>query len=566
MTGIGAFLEVLAAAGVKHIFGNPGTTELPLNDALVGDQRFQYIFGLHEIPVLAMADGYAQASGKVGVANVHICCGLGNAMGMLYNAYCSGSPVLLTAGQQDRRLRFEEPVLAGDMVNVVRPWTKWAAEVQRVEDVPMAVRRAIQTALTPPTGPVFLALPVDVQMEMCAGLDLSPPSLPDRRVRPSLEALRRAAAVLAQAKAPAILAGSRVTESEAIGELIAVAERLGAPVLAEQATSHGRVPFPTDHPLYGGSLPLWSPDVRCALADFDVLLVVGINLLRSYIYHEPSRPIPEQVRLVQMDNDPWQIAKNYPIEVGLLGDLKAGLAELDQIMAGILAASSLPSPNRKEGRMGAAARTRMERYAAARREEQESLKRKIDSEYQQRPMTPLTMMAAVANVLPANAAVIEEAVTTTNGTLERLGALKDPTGYFGHRGWALGWGLGCALGVKLAWPERPVLACLGDGAAMYGIQGLWTAAHHHIPVTFILCNNAQYQILKHCGDVMPLPNMAAKKYLAMDLVNPEIDFVTLSCALGVEARRITEPEELSERVREALASDKPQLFDVAIAR
>jgi benzoylformate decarboxylase len=566
MTGIGAFLEVLAAAGVKHIFGNPGTTELPLNDALVGDQRFQYIFGLHEIPVLAMADGYAQASGKVGVANVHICCGLGNAMGMLYNAYCSGSPVLLTAGQQDRRLRFEEPVLAGDMVNVVRPWTKWAAEVQRVEDVPMAVRRAIQTALTPPTGPVFLALPVDVQMEMCAGLDLSPPSLPDRRVRPSLEALRRAAAVLAQAKAPAILAGSRVTESEAIGELIAVAERLGAPVLAEQATSHGRVPFPTDHPLYGGSLPLWSPDVRCALADFDVLLVVGINLLRSYIYHEPSRPIPEQVRLVQMDNDPWQIAKNYPIEVGLLGDLKAGLAELDQIMAGILAASSLPSPNRKEGRMGAAARTRMERYAAARREEQESLKRKIDSEYQQRPMTPLTMMAAVANVLPANAAVIEEAVTTTNGTLERLGALKDPTGYFGHRGWALGWGLGCALGVKLAWPERPVLAFLGDGAAMYGIQGLWTAAHHHIPVTFILCNNAQYQILKHCGDVMPLPNMAAKKYLAMDLVNPEIDFVTLSCALGVEARRITEPEELSERVREALASDKPQLFDVAIAR
>ena len=119
-------------------------------------------------------------------------------------------------------------------------------------------------------------------------------------------------------------------------------------------------------------------------------------------------------------------------------------------------------------------------------------------------MTPLTLMGALAKVLPANAAVVEEAVTTTNGTLERLGALKDPAGYFGHRGWALGWGLGCALGVKLAWPERPVLALLGDGAALYGIQGLWTAAHHRIPVTFILCNNAQYQILKHCGDVMPL--------------------------------------------------------------
>jgi len=555
MTGIEAFLEVLAAAGVKHIFGNPGTTELPLNDALVNDRRFHYIFGLHEIPVMAMADGYAQASGSIGVANVHICCGLGNAMGMLYNAHCSGSPVLLTAGQQDRRLRFEEPVLAGDMVSVVRPWTKWAAEVQRVEDVPAAVRRAIQTALTPPTGPVFLALPVDVQMEKVSGLDLSPPSLPNRCVRPPLDALHRAAAVLTQAKNPAILAGSRVTECAAVPELTAVAERLGAPVFSEQATAHGRVPFPTEHPLYHESLPLWSPEVRRVLADFDVLLVAGMNLLRSYIYHEPSRPIPERMRIVQMDNDPWQLAKNYPIEVGLLGDLKAGLAELDQLLASVQA-----------GAQTAAAQARLGRYAATRREKQESLKRKIDAERDQRPMTPLTLMGALAKVLSANAAVIEEAVTTTNGTLERLGALKDPAGYFGHRGWALGWGLGCALGVKLAWPERPVLALLGDGAALYGIQGLWTAAHHRIPVAFVICNNAQYQILKHCGEVMPLPNMAARQYLAMDLVQPEIDFVALSRSLDVEAWRITEPEELSERVRQALIGDKPQLFDVAIAR
>src|SRR5262249_49951019 len=151
--------------------------------------------------------------------------------------------------------------------------------------------------------------------------DLSPPSLPDRRVRPALDALRRAVAVLVQAKNPAILAGSRVTECDAVQELVAVAERLGAPVLSEQATAHGRLPFPSDHPLYSDGLPLWSPDVRRVLADFDVLLVVGMNLLRSYIYHEPSRPIPEHVRLVQMDNDPWQIAKNYPIEIGLLCDL-----------------------------------------------------------------------------------------------------------------------------------------------------------------------------------------------------------------------------------------------------
>jgi benzoylformate decarboxylase len=555
MTGIHAFLEVLAAAGIKHIFGNPGTTELPLNDALVNDRRFQYIFGLHEIPVVAMADGYAMASGGVGVANVHICCGLGNSMGMLYNAYCSGSPVLLTAGQQDRRLRFEEPVLDGDLVSVARPWTKLAAEVQRVQDVPAAVRRAIQTALTPPTGPVFLTLPVDLQTEPCTGLDLSPPSLLDRRVRPPIDALRRAAAVLSQAKNLAILAGSRVTECDAVHELVAVAERLGAPVLSEQTTAHGRVPFPSDHPLYGEGLPLWSPDVQRVLADFDVLLVVGMNLLRTYIYHEPSRPIPNGIRLVQMDNDPWQLAKNYPVEAGLLGDLKAGLAELDQLLA-----SSLGAQQTKDSRV------RLDRAAAARRAAQETLRRKINSESQQRPMTPLTLMGALANLIPPNTAVVEEAVTTTNRTLERLGVLKDPAGYFAHRGWALGWGLGCALGVKLAWPERPVLALLGDGAALYGIQGLWTAARHRIPVTFIICNNAQYLILKHCGDVMPLPNMAAKQYLAMDLVQPDIDFVGLSRSLGVEARRITEPDELSECVRDSLTGDKPRLFDVAIAR
>src|SRR5205814_806863 len=154
MTGIQLFLDLLAGYGVRHIFGNPGTTEMPLNDALVRDRRFQYVLGLQEVPVMAMADGYAMASRQLGVVNVHISCGLGNAMGMLYNAYREGTPLLLTAGQQDRRLTFEEPILWGDMVAVARPWTKWAVEVQRIEDVPSAVRRAVQLATTPPTGPV----------------------------------------------------------------------------------------------------------------------------------------------------------------------------------------------------------------------------------------------------------------------------------------------------------------------------------------------------------------------------------------------------------------------------
>src|SRR6188768_173135 len=194
LTGTQAFIDLLADFGVKQIFGNPGTTELPLNDALVADRRIEYILGLQEVPVMAMADGYAMASRSLGVVNLHVSCGLGNAMGMLYNAFREGTPLLVTAGQQDRRLKFSEPILFGEMVDVARPWTKWAVEVERLEDLPHALRRAMQLALTPPTGPVFLSLPVDLQMHE-AELDLRPTTPLLHRVRPPQDALRRAAAI-----------------------------------------------------------------------------------------------------------------------------------------------------------------------------------------------------------------------------------------------------------------------------------------------------------------------------------------------------------------------------------
>src|SRR5262245_54647147 len=277
LTGIQLFLDLLAGYGVRHIFGNPGTTEMPLNDALVGERRFQYILGLQEVPMMAMADGYAMASGGLGVVNLHISCGLGNAMGMLYNAYREGTPLLVTAGQQDRRLMFEEPILYGQMVEVTRPWTKWSCEVQRVQDLPVAVRRAVQAALTPPTGPVFLSLPVDVQMELAGDLDMSPISLPDSRIRAPSEAIKQAATLLIKAQNPAILAGSRVTERDSIPELVALAEALGAPVITESGTTHGRLAFPSNHPLNAQGLPLWSPEVRERLKDYDVLLIVGMD-------------------------------------------------------------------------------------------------------------------------------------------------------------------------------------------------------------------------------------------------------------------------------------------------
>jgi benzoylformate decarboxylase len=555
LSGIEALLDLLAGFGVRYLFGNPGTTELPLNDALVGDDRFQYILGLQEVPVMSMADGFAMASRSVAVVNLHISCGLGNAMGMLYNAYREGTPLLVTAGQTDRRLKFEEPILWGEMVRVAQPWTKWAVEVDRVQDVPGAVRRAVQLALTPPTGPVFLSLPIDVQMERADDLDMSPIRVPELHTRPPKEAIRRAAEVLLAAKNPAILSGSRIVERYAMAELVAVAERLGAPVITESGTTHGRLAFPSDHPLNAQGLPLWSPEVRERLKDYDVLLVAGMDLLRQYVYHEPARAIPEHIRLVHLDEDVWQIGKNYAVEVGVLGHTKMSLAELDAELARLMTKDHV-----------ADAKQRFQRHAEIHREAQAELEREIAAQPDVRPLTSLALMSSLARVLPDDVAVVEEAVTTTNTTFERLGVLKNTTGYFGHRGWGLGWGLGCAIGAQLAWPERPVLALLGEGAAMYGIQGLWSAARYRIPVTFVICNNAQYQILKIGARGLRLPRALAHQYEGMDLIEPEIDFVALARSLGVEAHRITEPDELAERVRASFTSDRPQLFDVPIAR
>lgn len=555
ITGIQALLEILSSAGVRYIFGNPGTTELPLNDALVGDDRFQYLLGLQEVSVMAMADGFAMASRQPGVVNLHICCGLGHAMGILYNAFREGTPLVVTAGQQDRRMMFEEPILGGDMVSVARPWTKWAGEVQRIEDLPIALRRAMQAALTPPTGPVFLSLPVDLQMESADGLDLSPLQLPDALTHPAPAAIAAAVTLLRGASRPAILAGSRVRELSATSELVALAETLGAPVYGEPGHSHGRLVFPSNHPLYAQTLPLWSPEIRERLHEHDVLLVVGADLLRQYVYHEPCRAIPEHIKIVHVDENPYQLNKNYACEVAVLSHPKTALQALTTSLNAVVDDDFQASVSKRANDFAT-------RHTIARQAKQEQFAR----EKEQRPITPLALMGTLAKVLPPDIVVIEEAVTTTNTSLERLGALGIDADVFGHRGWALGWGIGVAIGAKLAWPARPVLALIGDGAAGYGMQGLWSAARYQIPVTFVICNNAQYQILKIGAQGFALPQAAAGYFEGLDIRSPEIDYVQLAQALGVEAVRATELSHVEELVKTSFSRTEPLVIDVPITR
>ncbi len=273
----------------------------------------------------------------------------------------------------------------------------------------------------------------------------------------------------------------------------------------------------------------WSPQIRERLAPFDVLLAVGVDLLREYVYHAPEPAVPEHLRVVHIDADAAQLGKNFPLAAGVWGDEREALAELQQLLA-----TRMPSQQHR------AAADRRAQHAAAQHAQRNQLLTRIEQQKDARPMAPAVLMGSLARVLPANVAVIEEAVTTTNTALQRLGALKNTSGYFGHRGWALGWGLNCAIGVKLAWPDRPVLAILGEGAALYGIQGLWSAAKYALPVTFVICNNAQYQILKAGARGFNLPNAKAERFVGMDLDEPRIDIVGLARSLGVSAETITE--------------------------
>jgi benzoylformate decarboxylase len=550
ISGKQALAELLKQEGVEYIFGNPGTSELPLMDVLAQRDDIRYILALHEGVALAMAAGYAEASGKIGVTNFHVAPGLGNALGLLYTALMSRTPLLVTAGQQDRRLQLEEPLLWGDLVQMARPLTKWAYEVAWAEDLPRAVRRAIKVALTPPTGPVFLALPMDV-LETTADLDLTPAARPDLRPGPLPEALAQAAEVLCAADNPTLIVGDRVSKAGAIAEAVALAEALGARVYGEpQANS---VAFPSSHPLYAGVLPGLSPGMRRALEPADVLLVVGMNLFQPFLY-SPQGPLPEGATVIHIDADPWEIGKNYAVKVGVVADPKAALAQLLPLV------QQRQTPAQRQ-----AARQRLERERQLRQRERQGLEARAAEDDALQPMSPIVLMREVARALPEDAVVVNESVTA-GGTLRAWLKLRDEKSFFQAKGGGLGFGLPAVVGVKLALPERPVLGLIGEGSAMYAIQGLWTAAHYDLPAVFVICNNAQYRILK--AGLLAFRSEPAKrgKFVGLDLVQPEIDFVKLAESLGVAAQRITAPHEVGPALQRALSHPGPTLLDVPLDR
>ncbi|MBS0559192.1 MAG: thiamine pyrophosphate-binding protein [Proteobacteria bacterium] len=550
LSGKAAFLALLKQEGVRYLFGNPGTTELALMDQLAGETELRYVLALAESAVMGMADGYAQASGQLAACNLHVAPGLGNAMGMLYDAKKAGAPILVTAGQHEQGFALKEPLLWGDLVEMARPLVKWSAEVRSIGDLPQMIHRAAKVALTAPTGPVFLSLPGDI-MNAEAEIDLGKPTRIGGGLRGDAAAIAAAAAMIAKAERPIIVAGDAVAQSGAHAELAAFAELLGAPVHDETVPS--RTNFPSTHPLYAGPLTRLAAVVNEVVGAHDLVVSVGGDIFTLSVPGKVE-PLPDGMKVVHLDTDPWELAKNYPADVAIQGDPKATLPDLTAALRAAL------------GEAGAArAAARSAEVKAANAASLAKLRADAEALALRQPIHALALMQAIADTLPDDAVVVEETISSGAG-LKRLLRSTDPQSFYGMRGGGIGWGLPAAIGVKLAQPDRPVVALVGDGSAMYTIQALWTAAHEKLGVVYVILNNASYRILKQRVNAMQQLAAQTDIYVGMELTDPRIDYVGVARGMGLAAHRATSLEQVRHLLREGIASNGPTLIDVEMDR
>ncbi|KHL24901.1 benzoylformate decarboxylase [Croceibacterium mercuriale] len=507
-----AAFAVFAHWGVDRMFGNPGSTELPMLKGL----PFPYVQGLNEAVVLGMADGYARASGRAALVNLHSAAGTGHALGNLFTAWKNNAPVVVTAGQQARSiLPFDPFLFAERATEFPRPYVKWTAEPARAEDVPLALIRAFAIALTPPMGPVFVSIPVDDWDRPC-----TMPALPSLTTRTAADpaGLAQLAALLSGARNPALVLGTGLANAGGWNAAIACAEASGAAVWA--APYAAREVFPEDHPHFAGFLPAWRERLRDALQPHDAILVAGAPVFTWHV--EGTGPFwPDGAALALLSDDP-QHGAALPGGIGVLGDPASGLAELAKI---------LPQPHGP---------VRSPRQIAA----------------PEPAMSAAHVLSRIAALRPAEAVIVEEAPTARGPMHDHL-PITHAGGFYTCASGGLGHGLPAAIGVALAQPDR-VIAILGDGSAMYAIQGLYAARDEGTQVSFVILNNRAYAALTGFAGEFGLNHVPG-----CDLGG--LDFVQLAQAQGVPARRVEQVGQLDEALCWSFAADGPTLLDLRIA-
>jgi benzoylformate decarboxylase len=538
MTPLEAVFEILRSEGVERVFGNPGTTELPFLQALAGRADLRYVLGLHEGSVVSMADGYARATGRPSFVNLHVAAGVANGLLGMLNASRSRTPMVITAGQQDRRHLFSDPMLSGDLTGLAAPATKSAIEVQHAYDLPLALRRAFAVATQPPAGPVFVSLPMDLLDEQ---VDLRVEDRSPRVLPGAAAGIDEVAARLIAAERPAIVAGDGVGRERGVGALVRVAAALGAAVYHQPM--YDGINFPTDHPQYCGMLAPVASGIREALDGHDVVLLVGVHAFMAH--HYTAGPfIPDGTEVVQIDSDAAEIGRNFAVRVGIVGAIAPTLAALasavDGRVADVASRAACVADRTRRARDATAAEAAAGRTTA--------------------PLSPLTAVAAIAGSLPGDAIVVEEAITA-GLQLRRVLRQARPGSYVHTVGGALGWGIGAAIGTRMGSGDRPVVAVLGDGCATFGLQGLWSAAHHGVPVVFAVINNGEYRTLKQ---TMASGGAAVGQHVGLDLHPPHLDWAAAGRLFGIATARIDSAAQLAEVVGDVAALDGPLLVDVPV--
>jgi benzoylformate decarboxylase len=531
--------------GITHLFGNPGTTELPIMHALKDHPDLTYVMAMQESLVVAIADGYSRASGRLVACNVHVAPGLGNAMGSLYNAQFTGTPMILTAGQQEQGHGLMEPLLHGPLVRMAEPLVKWAVEVTRLEDLPRIVRRAAKIATTPPTGPVFISLPGDI-LNSEAGIELGRSTRVDTRVKPSDEALQALVARILKSQRPVIIAGDEIVKSDALQEAAALAAALGCPAF-QQSAPYG-AHFLSESPSFMGALSRSQTQVREVLSPYDLLIVLGADPLRMSV-HSEVEPLPEGMPIVQIGLVEWDLAKNFGAEIALKADVKETLRALVPALKS--AAGAALEARAKQGIAALAPKNWTARRTG--------IVDQISKAKDRSPIDPEYLTLQLVEAMPENAILVDEALTSSRQILA-LRPHRDRYGYHALASGGIGWGVPASVGVSLANPDRPVVCFSGDGSAMYSIQALWTAAHHKLPLTVVIANNGGYRIIKQ----RLLAFHGDDHYVGMDFADPPVDFTGMAKSLGLEAMRITDAKDLKSTLASAFKRPGAKLIEVVV--
>ncbi len=544
--GRNAFIACLLSEGVKRMFGNPGTTELPIMHALSDYPEMGYVLAMQESVVIGVADGYSRASGELVACNVHVAPGLGNAMGAIYTSRIAGTPMIVTAGQQEQGHGLTEPLLYDPLVPIAQSQMKWAVEVTRIEDLPRILRRAAKVAMTPPTGPVFISLPGDI-LNAQAAIDLGRSTRIEAKARPNDATLQALADAILSAKNPLLVAGHEIIASDAFKEAAALAETLGAPVY--QQTIIDGAHFPSEHPAYMGVLTRSQPVVRKKLEAHDMMVCIGADALKMSVY-STVEPMPEGLRVIQIGQRDWEMGKNYAAELAVRADVRETLAALVPLLAAKGGAA-----------LAAAAAARLEGLKPHNWSAQKAAKTAKTAGLSQAggPIHPDWAMMRLVEMLPKDGIVVDEGITTAGSLVDFL-PYKDRYSYFGNSSGGIGWGIAAAVGVQEAQPDRQVVALIGDGSAMYAIQALWTSANLKQNTVFVICNNRGYTVLKqrlksfHDND----------KPIGMDFNDPPLDCVALAKGFGVAGERATTQAEFEAAFQRGLTHEGPYLVEAMI--